>query len=202
MQARDKISRLHETLEKSLKEHIDLIKTIPSISKDVFILAQKAIDTLKNGSKILIMGNGGSAADSQHMATEIAVRYKKDRKALPAIALTTDTSIITAAGNDFSFDLIFVKQIQALGKPEDMALGITTSGTSANVIKGLATAREIGLFTAALTGGNFAPTGELSSNCDLILNVPSDSTPHIQETHLWVEHLLCEMVEKTIFKVP
>lgn len=168
-------------------------------SDKIIKLAGQIVETFNDGGKLLIFGNGGSAADAQHMAAEFVNRFLINRRPLPALALTTDTSILTSIGNDFSFDLIFVKQIQALGKPEDMALGISTSGTSANVVKGMAAAREIGLKTAALTGGEGTVPEDLSHSCDLILNVPSDSTPHIQETHLWVEHLLCEMVEKTIF---
>ena len=168
-------------------------------SEKIIELAGQIVETFNDGGKLLIFGNGGSAADAQHMAAEFVNRFLINRRPLPALALTTDTSVLTSIGNDFSFDLIFVKQIQALGKPEDMALGISTSGTSTNVVKGMATAREIGLKTAALTGGEGTVPEDLSHSCDLILSVPSDSTPHIQETHLWVEHLLCEMVEKTIF---
>ena len=168
-------------------------------SDKIVELAQQIIETFNDGGKLLIFGNGGSAADAQHMAAEFVNRFLINRRPLPALALTTDTSVITSIGNDFSYDLIFVKQIQALGKPEDLALGISTSGTSANVVKAMSTARDMGLKTAALTGGSIAPAGELSYNCDLILNVPSDATPHIQETHLWLEHVLCEIVEKSMF---
>jgi D-sedoheptulose 7-phosphate isomerase len=162
-------------------------------------LAQMIIDTVSNGGKLLIFGNGGSAADAQHMAAEFVNRFLLNRRPLPALALTTDTSVLTSIGNDFSYDMIFVKQVQALGSPKDLALGISTSGTSANVVKALATAREMGLKTAALTGGINPPTGEIAVHTDLILNVPTDATPHIQETHLWLEHVLCELVENAIF---
>jgi D-sedoheptulose 7-phosphate isomerase len=162
-------------------------------------LAEHIIETFNDGGKLLIFGNGGSAADAQHMAAELVNRFLINRRPLPAIALTTDSSILTSIGNDFSFEQIFAKQVQALAKPEDLALGISTSGTSANVIKGIEAAREKGLRTIALTGGIAHPGGELGEHCDLVLNVPSDSTPHIQEVHLWVEHLLCEMVENSMF---
>ncbi len=162
-------------------------------------LAEQIVETFNDGGKLLIFGNGGSAADAQHMAAEFVNRYLINRRPLPAIALTTDSSVLTSISNDFSYDLVFVKQIQALGKPEDLALGISTSGTSANVVKGLATARSMGMKTAALTGGHEPPSGEITACCDRILNVPSDSTPHIQETHLWLEHVLCEIVEQEIF---
>ncbi len=165
----------------------------------IIALAEQIIETFNDGGKLLIFGNGGSAADAQHLAAEFVNRFLINRRPLPALALTTDTSVLTSIGNDFSFDLIFVKQLQALAKPEDLALGISTSGTSANVVKAMSTARDMGLKTAALTGGSVAPAGELANSCDLILNVPTDATPHIQETHLWIEHLLCEIVEKSMF---
>ena len=162
-------------------------------------LAEQLVDTFRNGGKLLIFGNGGSAADAQHMAAEFVNRFLLNRAPLPAIALTTDTSILTAVGNDFSYDLIFVKQVQALGKPGDLALGITTSGTSANVVQAMAVAKEMGLKTAALTGGTVIPEHGVVRHCDLLLNVPVDSTARIQEAHLWIEHLVCEIVEERIF---
>lgn len=157
------------------------------------------VEAFKGGGKLLILGNGGSAADAQHMAAEFVNRFKIDRRPLPAIALTTDTSVLTSIGNDFGFDLIFVKQIQALGKPGDIVLAISTSGQSPNVVKAVETAKDMGLKTAALTGGTTTPGGRLGPVADLLLNVPTDSTPHIQETHLWVEHIICELVEKEMF---
>lgn len=162
-------------------------------------LAQWIIKTFQDGGKLLIFGNGGSAADAQHMAAEFVNRFLINRRPLPAIALTCDSSIITSIGNDFSFDQIFSKQIRALGKTEDLAIGITTSGNSVNVIKGLEKAADIGLMTAVLTGGTGDTPKDLSNVADLILKVPSDSTPHIQEVHIWALHLLCEMVEKEMF---
>ena len=155
--------------------------------------------SLRAGGKLLLCGNGGSAADAQHIAAEMVNRFLRNRRPYAAIALTTDSSILTSVGNDFDFDQVFEKQVQALGRPEDLALGISTSGTSANVVKGMQAAREIGMRTAALTGGTVRPGGDLAALCDLVLNVPADSTPHIQETHLWIEHVLCEIVEKQLF---
>lgn len=166
---------------------------------DLLRLADWIRETFADGGKLLIFGNGGSAADAQHLAAEFVNRFLINRRPLPALALTTDSSVLTAIGNDFSFDQVFVKQVQALGRPEDLALGISTSGTSANVVKGMQAAREIGMRTAALTGGTLRPGGDLAALCDLVLNVPADSTPHIQETHLWIEHVLCEIVEKQLF---
>ncbi|HID03451.1 MAG TPA: SIS domain-containing protein [Desulfobacterales bacterium] len=168
-------------------------------SKGLVDLACQMVMTIRQGGKILIFGNGGSAADAQHMAAEFVNRFLLNRRPMAAIALSTDTSIITSIGNDFSFDEIFSKQVQALGKPEDLALGISTSGNSVNVIKAIEAAKAIGMRTAALTGGLAGNGGELGRVADLILNVPTAKTQHIQEVHLWVEHLLCELVEKEIF---
>ncbi len=162
-------------------------------------LACQMVMTIRKNGKILIFGNGGSAADAQHMAAEFVNRFLINRKPMAAIALTTDSSTITAIGNDFSFDEIFSKQVQALGKPEDLALGISTSGNSGNVIRGIEAAKTIGMRTAVLTGGMAGDGGELGKIADLVLNVPTAKTAHIQEVHLFLEHLLCEMVEEEIF---
>ena len=169
---------------------------------DILRLTDWICEVFEDGGKLLLFGNGGSAADAQHLAAEFVNRFLINRRPLPALALTTDTSVLTSIANDFSYELIFAKQIQALGKPEDLALGISTSGNSPNVVKGMLAARDIGMKTVALTGGTIRPGGELAAVCDLVLNVPSDSTPHIQEAHLWVEHLLCEIVERQMFAAP
>jgi D-sedoheptulose 7-phosphate isomerase len=169
---------------------------------DILLLANWIRQSIEQGGKLLLFGNGGSAADAQHLAAEFVNRFLINRRPLPALALTTDTSVLTSIANDFAYDQIFAKQVQAQGKPEDLALGISTSGNSANVIKAIQAAREIGMKTAALTGGIARPGGDLAAVCDLVLNVPSDATPHIQEAHLWVEHLLCEIVEKQMFATP
>jgi D-sedoheptulose 7-phosphate isomerase len=165
----------------------------------IIALAGAMVKTIRCGGKILLFGNGGSAADAQHLAAEFVNRFLINRRPMAALALTTDSSILTAVGNDFSFDEIFVKQVQALGKPEDLALGISTSGGSVNVCKALEVAREIGMVTAALTGGLAGDGGLVGRAADFVLNVPSDKTPHIQEAHIWAEHLLCELVEREIF---
>ncbi len=162
-------------------------------------LACQMVVTLRQEGKILIFGNGGSAADAQHMAAEFVNRFLLNRKPLAAIALTTDTSVITSIGNDFSFDEIFSKQMQALGKKEDLALGISTSGSSTNVVKAIEVAKHIGMRTAVLTGGLSGSTSELGKLADICLNVPTKKTAHIQEVHLWIEHVLCELVEEEIF---
>ena len=187
-------------ISKNLEQSIAAQRAFAESSTERIIkLAEEIVATFRAGGKLLIFGNGGSAADAQHMAAEFVNRFLINRRPLPAIALTTDSSVLTSIGNDFSFELIFVKQIQALGQPGDLALGISTSGTSANVVKAIQEARDMGMKTAALTGGSSRPGGDLGAAAALVLNVPSDFTPHIQETHLWVEHLLCEIVEKEMF---
>ncbi len=165
-------------------------------AENIIRLSENLVATIKNGGKLLVFGNGGSAADAQHIAAEFVNRFLIDRPPLPALALTTDTSILTSVGNDFSFEDVFAKQIAALGKKEDLALGISTSGNSPNVLKAIDVAKKMGLQTAALTGGN---GGKLGAMADIVLNVPTDQTPHIQEVHLWVEHLLCQLVDTMLF---
>ncbi len=165
-----------------------LAPLFPQIS-DIGIAMQNCI---KNDGKILLMGNGGSAADSQHIAAEIVGRFKKDRKGLPAIALTTDTSILTSVGNDYGYEYIFSRQVEALCKPEDLVIGITTSGNSANVVNAMQAAKEIGATTVGLTGGT---GGKLTTICDVNLVAPSNVTARIQEAHIFVGHCLCEILE-------
>ena len=159
-------------------------------------LVRLIVEVLENEKKVLIFGNGGSAADAQHMAAEFVNRFLIDRRPLAAIALTTDSSILTSIGNDFSFDDIFSKQIQALGQDGDLALGISTSGNSPNVVNGINVAKEMGLKTVVLTGGS---GGKLKDMADLAINVPTKATPHIQEVHIWVEHLVCQLVDEVMF---
>ncbi|HAJ72527.1 MAG TPA: phosphoheptose isomerase [Methylophilaceae bacterium] len=149
-------------------------------------------NTIKNGGKILLCGNGGSAADSQHIAAEIVGRFKKERKGLPAIALTTDTSILTSVGNDYGYDYIFARQVEALCRPEDLVIGITTSGNSANVVMAIETAKEIGATTVGMTGGT---GGKLTALCNYNIVVPAKVTARIQEAHIFIGHCLCEILE-------
>lgn len=150
----------------------------------------------QRGHKLLLMGNGGSAADAQHLAAEFVNRFLINRMPLPAIALTTDSSILTSVSNDFSYDDIFAKQVEALGKRGDVFLGISTSGNSPNVLRAVEAARKIGVRTVALTGGS---GGLLAAAAELVLTVPSEKTPHIQEAHLWIEHMLCWLVDERLF---
>ncbi|AEH22920.1 Phosphoheptose isomerase [Thermodesulfobacterium geofontis OPF15] len=185
-----KIFNILETSREVQKKFIEL-ETEKII--EVVLLAKKVIS--RNG-KILIFGNGGSAADAQHLAAELVNRFKKERAPLPAIALTTDTSILTAIANDYDFSQIFSKQILALGKKGDMALGISTSGKSSNVISALKVAKEIGLYTVGLSGGD---GGLMKDVCDYLILVPSFETPRIQEGHLLFLHIFSELLEEIIF---
>lgn len=157
------------------------------------------VEAFKAGNKLLLFGNGGSAADAQHIAAEFVNRYLIERPPLPAIALTTDTSILTSISNDYSFQDIFVKQIKALAKAGDVAIGISTSGRSVNVLKGIKAAKEMGLRTIALVGGD---GGELAKIADEALIVESASTPRIQEVHITIGHIICEMVDLMLFQKP
>ena len=150
---------------------------------------------IQGGGKVLLFGNGGSAADAQHLATELTIRYIRDREPIAAIALTTDTSALTAAGNDLGFEQVFARQIRALGRPGDLALGISTSGKSPNVIRGLETARDMGLTAAALSGGD---GGGLAGLADPLLVVPSATTARIQEMHITLGQMFCGALERAL----
>lgn len=160
--------------------------------------ANACINRLKRGGKILLAGNGGSAADAQHIAGELVSRLLLDRPGLPAIALTTDTSILTAVGNDYGYEHVFARQVQAHGNKEDIFIGYSTSGKSKNILKALEDARSRGLVCIGLTGNNGVPMREL---CDHLLEVPSSETPKIQEGHLILGHILCGLIENEIFGV-
>ncbi len=156
-------------------------------------LVSKVKEALKKGNKIILFGNGGSAADAQHIACEFVVKYKAPRQALSAIALTTDTSILTAAANDYSFEFVFERQVEAIGEKGDVCIGISTSGKSSNVIRALKTAKNLGMLTVGFTGKG---GGNMKEVCDILIDIPSLSTPRIQEIHIFLGHLLCEFVEK------
>lgn len=178
---------------------------ISAMAKDPKTLAAigQAVDAnvaaIRAGNKVMICGNGGSAADAQHFAGEFVCRFFKDRAPMAAIALTTDTSVMTAIGNDYSFDEIFGRQVAALGKKGDVLIGISTSGNSRNVLKAFQEARRIGVRTILLTGQK---TGTIVPESDIVIAVPSAVTPRIQEMHLLIEHIICEEVEKTIHGEP
>ncbi|MDD5617751.1 MAG: D-sedoheptulose 7-phosphate isomerase [Candidatus Omnitrophica bacterium] len=167
-------------------------KLILSCLEDVQKIAELCIKTLQGNGKIILCGNGGSAADSQHLAAELVVRFKKDRKAIAAIALTTNTSIITAIGNDYGYEKVFSRQLEALANKNDLLIAISTSGKAKNVAEAIKKAKEMGIKTVALTG----ETGkEFAKSCDLSIIVPSTNTARIQESHICIGHILCEIIE-------
>jgi D-sedoheptulose 7-phosphate isomerase len=169
-----------------------LKENLPKLLDVIKLISQ----TFEGGNKLFFFGNGGSAADAQHMAAEFVNRYIMNRPPLPAIALTTDTSILTSVSNDFAFSEIFAKQLRALGKERDVAIGITTTGNSPNIIKAFEVAKEMGMKTVAFTGNDGGTVGKMA---DFPLVVPSTSTPRIQEAHILIGHTLCEMVEHSLF---
>lgn len=184
------------SLELQLEAHKAVFeKLMFAVGEDFIKLAQAAVTCLKNGHKIILMGNGGSAADSQHIAAEFVGQFKQKRKALPAIALTTDTSILTALANDFGYECVFARQLEALAKPGDLVIAITTSGDSKNITTALLMAKNKRLPTALLTGRD-GGLAKLYSGINLI--VPSDETSRIQEAHIFLGHCLIEQVEKEL----
>ena len=184
-------------IKNHIEQHIRTMEMVAgSMVDDIERCCRLLTDTLRQGKKILLMGNGGSAADAQHFAAELVGRFILERRALPAIALSTDTSILTAVGNDYGFDEIFRRQVEALARPGDVVIGISTSGNSENVYRALSTANEIGCSTVALLGRD---GGRIAPLVQLPLIVPSQYTPHIQEAHACIIHLVCDLVEKTLF---
>ena len=184
----DAIGRLHAAIDQTIAVHA-AAKAHPG---PVIETASAIVDTFRGGGKLLLFGNGGSAAEAQHVACELVGRFLKVRTPLPAIALTTDTSIMTAVANDYAFDQVFVRQVAALGRRGDLAFGISTSGRSANVVRGLEAARTLGMKTVALTGSD---GGAVGAAADIHINVPSDSTPRVQEAHLTLLHVICDLIE-------
>ena len=184
---------MRKTIEKLIEESIAVKEGILDNGAPIIEAAARAvIKSLKSGGKVLACGNGGSAADSQHIAAELVGRFKKERRAFAAIALTTDTSIITALANDYCYDAIFARQVSALGKKGDLLIGISTSGNSKNVIEAVKEARRIGMATICLTGSG---GGKLRCECDIAIMVDSSDTARIQEAHILIEHIICHLVE-------
>lgn len=179
-------------VEESIEAKQKFFKTNTEL---IIACADKMIKSLKQGNKILLCGNGGSAADCQHIAAEFINRFQMERIPLPALALTTDTSVITSIGNDYSYDDIFLKQIQALGKKGDIAIGISTSGNSPNVVKAVKEAKDMGLITIGFSGAQ----GKLKEICDITFCVDSPTTARIQEVHILLGHILCDITEREYF---
>jgi len=202
MEAKEKSSldeaglRLSDYVAREIEDSIKVKAKL--VDEGTELIAQMAVVVAKQlrlGGKLIIFGNGGSAADAQHIAAEFVGRYLVEREALPAVALTTDTSALTAIGNDYGFEQVFSRQIQALAKREDVALGISTSGDSQNVVRGLTVARELGLATLGFTGQN---GGKIRNLADLCLCVPSTATPRIQEVHILAGHILVGIAENVL----
>lgn len=184
---------MQSIIQSEFNEHLKILRTtLDYIAIPLEIAANLCIDKLNNGGKILIFGNGGSAADAQHIAAELVGRYKLERKGLPAIALTTDTSVLTAIGNDYGYGRVFDRQIEALANKGDVVIGISTSGRSENVISALKLANERGCKTIGFTGRD---GGIMNSLCDVNLVVPAQDTPRIQEMHIVIGHTLCHLIE-------
>ncbi|BBA32426.1 phosphoheptose isomerase [Methylocaldum marinum] len=182
-------------IRSATEEHIAVFSSMEDVAPQIEALGERLVACIRSGGKVLFFGNGGSAADSQHLAAELVGRFVRERRGLPAIALTTDTSILTAVGNDYGFETIFARQIEALCGPQDIVVSISTSGNSPNVIAAIERAKEIGAFTAALTGKD---GGRVKDMVDLCIRVPSSVTSRIQEAHIFIGHVLCDWVERSV----
>ena len=185
-------------ITKILKDSSDLkLNMIQACASEIERAIEMVLICLSKGGKILVFGNGGSAADSQHLAAEIVGRFYKDRSAMPAMALTTDTSILTSVGNDYGFERIFARQVEGLARPGDLLIGISTSGSSPNVVEAIRAGKEAGCTTVALTG---AKTCALDELVDCVIKVPSDDTPRIQEGHGTIIHIIAQLTEQANFE--
>ena len=194
-----KTNAFQQRVVKSIQESIavkELLLADVEIVAQIECISEILIDAIQKGNKLLLFGNGGSAADAQHIAAEFVGRFAFDRPALPALALSVNSSCVTAIGNDYGFEAVFSRQIQAFAKPGDVAVGISTSGNSPNVIQGLTTAKQMRLHTVAFTGGTGGAVSECADHC---IRVPSNDTPRIQECHILIGHVISEIVEAAIF---
>ncbi|MFC1769009.1 SIS domain-containing protein [Nanoarchaeota archaeon] len=182
---------MEEKINQSIEEGVHIISNIRDVSNDISKAGLMMKECLAKGNKILIMGNGGSASQASHVAGEIVGRFKKERKGMPCIALTTDISVITAIGNDYGFEKIFERQVEALAKEGDILIGLSTSGNSENVVLGLNKGRELGCKLITLTGND----GGKMKDVDINININSSNTPRVQEAHIMILHMLCEIIE-------
>ncbi len=188
---------MREVVIRELEESANIKRMVAQNLADIIVDAAKIIlNACKAGRKVLLIGNGGSAADAQHIAAELVGRFKLERVGLPAIALTTNTSTLTALANDYGYDSVFSRQVEALANARDVLIAITTSGASPNILKAVETAHSKGVIVIALTGKN---GGKLKSMADVTIVVPSDNTPRIQEAHITIGHIICHLVEKELF---
>lgn len=187
---------MKERIEQILRASAEVHQGLVEQSERIEDIARRLVGVLSGGGAIYVMGNGGSAADAQHLAGELVGRFLKERRPLPCHALSTDTSVLTALANDYGFEQVFEKQVRAHVRPGDGVIGISTSGNSANVLAGIRAAREIGALTVGLSG---AGGGALAAECDITLAVPAEETPRVQEGHATVIHILCELIEDGLF---
>jgi D-sedoheptulose 7-phosphate isomerase len=188
-----------EAVRKVLAEGVAVLQAVErdgTIHEIVMRAAEATAETMRAGRKLMVAGNGGSAADAQHLAAEFVSRLTKDRPAMRAVALTTDTSILTAIGNDYGYERSFARQIEALGQKGDVFMGISTSGRSANILRALELCREMGIATIGLTG---SAGGAMTPLCDYLISIPSDVTMYIQQAHLALEHIFCMLAERAYF---
>ena len=187
-----------DAIKSTIEEHQSVMAAVQKENTASVSQAASAIAmSLKKGGKLLVCGNGGSAADSQHFAAELVGSYKKERKALPAIALTTDTSTLTSIGNDYGFERVFARQVEALGKKGDVLAALSTSGTSPNILAAIEAAKKQGMHVIGMTGQS---GGKMKALCDLCICIPSPSTPRIQEAHITLIHAICEMIDSEFSK--
>ena len=181
------------TIKNEFQSHLETITSVMgTMENDIQTASTIIVDALKNGNKVLLCGNGGSAADAQHIAAELTGRYKTERRGLPGIALTTDTSALTAIGNDYGYDRVFDRQVESLANSGDVIIGISTSGNSKNVVSALKLGQELGCKTVGFTGRD---GGSMNDVCDVNLVVPSDNTPRIQEMHILFGHTICQIID-------
>ena len=186
---------MKDLIQHEFNEHIETVEQMTNLFDDIAKAANLCVECLETGNKILIFGNGGSAADAQHIAAELVGRYKTERKGLSAIALTTDTSALTSIGNDYGYDYVFSRQVEALANPNDILLGISTGGSSKNVIEALRLGKEMKCKSLGFSGRD---GGEMNEICDINLVVPALDTPRIQEMHIFIGHTLCHLIENNL----
>lgn len=184
---------LNPIIAERFTDHLDVFGKTMEQMDVIQLMAERCKEALKSGNKVLFCGNGGSAADAQHLAAELIGRFQKERRSLASVALTTDTSILTAVANDYGYDEVFARQVEGLGRSGDVLIGISTSGNSANVVKAALKARDTGMHTIAFTGEG---GGKLKDICDITFAAPSKVTARIQEMHIMVGHIICELVEE------
>lgn len=189
---------MKDTIKAKIEENIEVNEELhESQAAGIEKAARLMISSIRTGGKVLVFGNGGSAADSQHIVAELVGRFKKERAAMAAVALTTNTSILTAIGNDYGYDATFSRQVEALGRAGDVAIGLSTSGGSKNVVAALKLARSLKMKTIGMTG---AGGGAMKDICDVLITVKSKNTPRIQESHILIGHIICELVEGELAK--